>query len=56
MKKYIYSLSAVFTCLLLAWSTGFDFNERGAPLFFILYVTLAFGGITYAFTAIAEEA
>jgi len=55
MKKYIYSLLAVSICLLLSWSSGFNFDERGATLTSTLYITIAVGIFTYAFTAISEE-
>jgi len=47
MKKYIYSLVTVLVCLSLAWSAGFNFDERGPALFFTLGITLSLASLAF---------
>lgn len=47
MKKYIYALLAVFGVNFLAWSAGYNYDERGFNLFMITYLSIGLGGLAY---------
>lgn len=55
MKKYLYSLLAGSIVILLAWTTGFDFNTRGIDLFMTTYLTLAVTLGTFLFISVKDS-
>lgn len=54
MKRITCSIAAAGLVCLLAWLSGFDFNERGGTALLVAYLTLVTGGATYFFPGWTE--
>lgn len=49
MKRILCSIGAGLIACLLAWLSGFDFNERGVDTLFVAIYALIFAGFAYAY-------